>query len=71
MGKMDAAIVCLEGLLKLGYDDFDQLSSDKDLDPIRGTQFDEVVKKYNTWASKVTKVFDKKGSGTNKPWLLW
>ncbi|GMH37006.1 hypothetical protein BSKO_04879 [Bryopsis sp. KO-2023] len=72
LGQMEGGLVCLEGLLENGFEDFEQIAKDSDLDGLRGAQFNEIVGKYDTIGSKVSKMMgSKKKVNSDKPWLTW
>lgn len=72
LGKVDAALLCMEGLLENGYEDFDQIRQDPDLSALKGSQkLEDMLGKSSSLTAKVMKSLGKKSYDTNKPWLTW
>eukprot|EP01024_Parvocaulis_polyphysoides_P060491 TRINITY_DN6606_c0_g2_i3.p1 TRINITY_DN6606_c0_g2~~TRINITY_DN6606_c0_g2_i3.p1 ORF type:complete len:283 (+),score=43.13 TRINITY_DN6606_c0_g2_i3:321-1169(+) len=70
--QSEAALICLEGLLESGFEDFQQLRNDPDLKSIQGKQFNEIVSKFDTPQNFVGKLFGgKKDKEDKQPGLLW
>lgn len=72
LGKIESALACMEGLFDNGYDDFDQIRKDPDLEEIKGSQrLEDMIQKAGSLSARVMKTLGKKGYDSNKPWLTW
>lgn len=69
--EFDSALTCLEELLSSGFEDYDALRSDADLEQLRSVdgRFEETLQKFDSMPAKVLKLFQKQRK-PNKPWLI-
>lgn len=71
MGEYESALTCLEGLLEIGFDDFEALRKDPDLKELRSkdARLENLLAKSKSLPNKFFKMFQK-DSNPNKPWFL-
>ncbi|KAG1681383.1 hypothetical protein FOA52_007431 [Chlamydomonas sp. UWO 241] len=78
MGRKEAAIACLEGVLDNGFSDFETLRNDPDLASVRGNELEFLMLRYQNPVGKgINGIFkmgqqQKESSPDGKrPWFLW
>lgn len=69
MNEKASCLTFIKGLLECGFDDFEILKKDKDLEIVRGKELNELIAEYDTIQSKIKKKMANKNN--EKPWLLW
>ncbi|GAX77437.1 hypothetical protein CEUSTIGMA_g4882.t1 [Chlamydomonas eustigma] len=77
MGRKSSALTCIEAILENDFKDINALKTDPDLEPVRGSELDSLIFKFNNPLSKMQSLFGSSQkqkslkSDTNKPWLMW
>ena len=68
--EVESGLLCLKGLLESGFVDYDTLRTDQDLEGLRASsEFEAVLGKYDTIASKLLGRKKRKTGEKEKNWL--
>jgi len=52
--EIESGLLCIKGLLESGYDEYESLRSDKDLESLRASpEFEAVLGKYDNLATRL------------------
>lgn len=79
LGKRQAAITCIEGIVENGFDDYDTIRNDPDLQLLRGPELETLlIKGQMAKLPGLSSIFGRKDNGTmtsdpnkKKSWLQW
>ena len=73
LGEVDSAIICLEALLESGFENYEALRNDVDLQALRSadSRFESTIKKFDSMPGKLSKMLqDRNRASAKKPWLI-